>query len=114
MTITITLPDQLEAQLQREAAAQQRSVEEVALAILSEALDQERTGPTLEDVVAKIQALPPNPQNIRPARGSLADALRNTSEPSDFDLARWNEEWAAVEAEMKAITRANDRAEGRT
>ena len=56
---------------------------------------------------------PPNPQAIRPGRGSLLDVL--TDEPTDepFDLATWQEEWAAVEDEMAAMTRADDRAEGR-
>jgi hypothetical protein len=31
----------------------------------------------------------------------------------DFDLAQWNTDWAAVEAEMRAMTRSDDLAEGR-
>jgi len=42
----------------------------------------------------------------------LAEALRNAPEDPDFDLAEWTAQWQAVEAEMKAITRANDVAEG--
>ena len=69
--------------------------------------------PTPETVVAKIKATPPNPQNIRPARGSLADALRDGPDEPHFNLTRWNQKWAGVEAEMKAMTRANDIAEDR-
>jgi hypothetical protein len=29
----------------------------------------------------------------------------------DFDITAWSQEWARVEAEMKAITRANEQAE---
>jgi len=65
-------------------------------------------------IVAGIPVLPPDPRNPRPAHGSLADALRAAApENLDFDLAQWNRDWAAVEAEMKAVTRANDVAEGR-
>jgi cell pole-organizing protein PopZ len=69
--------------------------------------------PTLEEVVAQIKATPPNPAAIHPATASLADLLLDAPEDPDFDLERWTQQWAAVEAEMKAITRANDIAEGR-
>jgi hypothetical protein len=48
----------------------------------------------------------------RPATGLLAEALKNAPHDPDFDLETWTKEWAAVEAEIKAITRANDIAEG--
>ena len=66
----------------------------------------EQIFPTPEDVVAKIQAIPPNPHSIRLARGSLAEALRTAPEDPDFDLATWEREWAEVEAEIKAMARA--------
>ena len=113
MAVIITVPDNLEAQLERTATAQELSVEQVALNILSDALEIQGAFPTPEEVVATIKALAPNPHNIRPARGSLAEALRNAPDDPTFDLARWEQEWAGVEAEMKAITRANDIAEGR-
>ena len=72
--------------------------------------------PAAEDAetVASIPVAPPDLRNLRPAHGSLANALRAAApENLDFDLAQWNHEWAAVEAEMKAVTRANDVAEGR-
>ncbi len=77
------------------------------LEILGEALEKEEIFPSLEEVVAKIQATPPNPHSLRPAKGSLADALRNAPEDPHFNLAEWNEKWSEVEAEMKALTRAN-------
>lgn len=40
---------------------------------------QDLDGPSLEEVVAEIQQLPPNPATIEPATGSLADYLANTS-----------------------------------
>jgi plasmid stability protein len=113
MSITITLPHEIGAQLERRASAQRLSVERLALDILSDALEAEESFPTPEEVVAKIRATPPNPRGIRPAAGSLAEALRDAPDDPDFDLASWRREWAVVEAEMKAITRANDIAEGR-
>jgi plasmid stability protein len=95
MAITITLPDEIEIQLQRKAQGQHLSVEELALEILGHALETEEPFPTPEEVVAKIQATPPNPHNIRPAGGSLAGALRNAPDDPDFDLVAWNREWAA-------------------
>ena len=113
MAVTIILPDELETQLQRKAQVQQLSVEELALEILGQALETEKPFPSPEEVVTKIQATPPNPHSIRPADGSLAEALRNAPNDPNFDLAAWNREWAAIEAEMQAITRANAMAEGR-
>lgn len=111
--VTITLPHEIHVQLQRKAEAQHRSLEEVALEILGDALGMKGTFLSPEEVVAKIQATPPNSRSIRPASGSLAEALRNAPSDPDFDLATWNRKWAAAEAEMKAITRANEIAEGR-
>ena len=103
----------METKLQHKAQTQHRSVEELALDMLGSALEQEEGFPTPEVVVAKIQATPPNPRSIRPARGSLAEALRSAPEDPDFDLASWEREWAAVEADIKVIARADDIAEGR-
>ena len=113
MATTITLPENLEAQLQQQAAAQHRSVEAVALDILREALDTTMPVPTVEDVVAKIKATSPNLHNVRPASGSPASVLRCMPDNMDFDLAQWNADWAAVEAEMRAMTGSDDLAEGR-
>ncbi len=113
MAITITLPNDIVTPLKRQADAVPLPGENVVLDILGIALETEDTFPTPETVVAKIKATPPNPQSIRPARGSLAEALWDGPEAPHFNLARWNQEWAHVEAEMKAMTRANDIAEGR-
>ena len=113
MEVAITLPDGIVMSLQRRAEVEHRSIEELAVDILANALEADDSFPTPEEVVARIQATPPNPSSIRLASGSLAEALRNAPEDPDFDLAAWQRQWAAVEAEMKAITRANDAAEGR-
>ena len=91
------LPHEMETKLQRKAQTQHRSAEELALGILGGALEQEEGFPTPEKVVANIQATPPNPRNIRPARGSLAEALRSAPEDPAFDLATWERKWAALE-----------------
>lgn len=112
MATTITVPDILAIQLEQQARAQQRSVEDLVLDILRDAL-AETVLPSVDAVVAKIKATGYNPRNIRPAQGSLAEVLRRTPTTEMFDLEQWQQEWAAVEAEMRAVTRADDLAEGR-
>jgi hypothetical protein len=62
---------------------------------------------TPEEVVAKIKSLPPNPEMIRPAIGSLADYLAASIAAEDpneeFDQEEWDRNWDAIEAEMKAL-----------
>lgn len=113
MALTLTIPDELAEQLQQAAEEQQLSVEEIFVQILRRALHRSAYFPTPEQVVAKIKALPKNPMNPIPAQGSLLDYLRNSPTDPNFDLDAWNREWKAVEAEMKAVTRGNDIAEGR-
>jgi hypothetical protein len=45
--------------------------------------------PTVAEVVARIQATPPNPVMITPPQGDLAEALRNGPTDPDFDLKTW-------------------------
>lgn len=72
-----------------------------------------RKDPDLIALAEWIEATPPNPAAIHPATASLADLLEDAPEDPDFDLERWTQQWAAVEAEMKAIDRADDIAERR-
>ena len=76
-------------------------------------LEAIRNDPDLIALVERIKATPPNPAAIRPATGSLAEALQNAPQDPDFDLETWTQQWNAIEAEMKAIDRADDIAEGR-
>ena len=106
MEMTITLPDDLAAPLHRAAVAQHRTAEEVALDILRAGLrDGADDGDALEldAVVAAIRALPPNPLAIRPGHGPLADALADKLTDAPFDLAAWEAQWAAAEAELTGI-----------
>ena len=112
MSITITLPDDVEAQLQREAELQCRSLEEVTLDILANAAGAAPAVSMPEEVVAGIRATAPNPKSILAATGSLATALRNAPLVSDFNLGATERDWAAVELQIRATTRANDIAEG--
>ncbi len=116
MSITLTLPESVAARLQTEARARQRSAAELAVELLDQALPG-AVNQALEELMSKVSAKPPNPACVRPAAGSLADALTasNTVEVAAngaFDLPEWQRQWAAVEAEMKELERANDRAEG--
>ena len=60
---------------------------------------------TIEDVVARIRAIPPNPANIRRAEPGLADVLRRRDESGvPFDQAAWDREWQAIEAEINRLS----------
>lgn len=63
-------------------------------------------------LLAEVRATPSNPAAIRPAKGSLAEALRAAPDDPEFDLGQWQRNWDVAEAEMKAITKENDLAEG--
>lgn len=114
MAVIITMPDEIENQLQRKAEKEHQSLEEFILGLLTDALESETPFPTPEEVVAKIKATPGNPNNLRPSSGSLAEALHQAPDDPDFNLATWNRAWAAVESEMHVVTRTNASAENRT
>lgn len=111
MALTITLPYEVETELLLKAKERQVSAEEMAIELLKRILGTEQSSPSPEEVVAKIQSTSPDPHNIRPATGSLADALRAASSDPEFDLEAWQQEWERVESEMRDITRSNALAE---
>lgn len=114
MTITIHVTDPLANRLQRRASLQSLTPEQLALHILAEALEPGKDAySTLDTVVAMIKATPPNSGSFRPARESLREALEIAPEDPDFDLKSWETEWAAIEQEMKTVSRANAMSEGR-
>lgn len=123
MSITITLPDMLAAKLETEAMARNQSAEEVAVELLDHALaaepeETEHFPLTLEEVVAKIRSLPLDPSLIRQPMGSLEEYLekslaKEAEENVEFDQEAWQRDWNAFEVELKAVSRANDIAEGR-
>ncbi len=123
MTITITLPDYLTAQLQRRAADEHRSVEALALTYIETGLMQTAPPPSgtskeelahdpeILALVARIKATPRNPVRVIPSQQKLAEllAVMVVGEPDQTLLDALD----AAEAELRAINRADDIAEGR-
>ena len=113
MSTTITLPDDVVRKLQARARVRKVSLDDMIAKLLNDMLEREETSPTFDQVVADIKMTRPSPATFHPAIQSLADKLANSPIDPTFDAQAWNREWAGVEAEMKAITRANNQAEGR-
>lgn len=65
---------------------------------------------SLEELVAEIKQMPPNPANITPASGLLGKHLAELAQDYDptFDTDAWLSEWDRVEAEMKKASLANE------
>ncbi len=121
MTATITLPDYLVQQLQRRATVEHRSVESLAIACIEAKLTED-AAPQIEPapaslnddgellaLIARIKATPPNPTNIIPAKGNLADVLRSLEAmkmEEGYDLDAQVAALDAAEAELRAINRA--------
>lgn len=74
--------------------------------------EEDNNVPSVSDVIARIQATPPNLAMITPPQGSLADALRDEPADPDFDLERWEQEWSAASDELRRINLEDDVAEG--
>jgi hypothetical protein len=123
MSTTITLPEHLARRLQQRAGAQQRTPEELAIDLITlglgetapeESLSATAADPELSAVVARITATPPNPDNIIPARGNLADLLRSLEAlAGESDVTAESAALRAAEEELRAINQADDIAEGR-
>lgn len=69
--------------------------------------------PLLEDLVAEIKQMSPEPLNITSGHGQLGEKLAHpvTEVDPQFDLSAWTKEWDAVEAEMEAQSLAHEEAE---
>ncbi|MCE7981382.1 MAG: hypothetical protein DYG89_09340 [Caldilinea sp. CFX5] len=102
----IDLPPMLENKVKAEAQKRKRTPEQVVIDRLAQTFEDDGV-PTVAEVVARIKATPPNPAMITPPQGDLAAALRNGPTDPDFDLNRWEQEWAAAEAELKRINLLN-------
>ena len=117
MIVTLELNQQVVKQFQEKAEAQDVPLEQLLVTILTAAADSQSGDTTIamtpEAVMAQVRTLPPNPQAIIPAQGSLLEALQTGPEDPDFDLATWDQQWAQAEAEIKTITIQNDIQEGR-
>jgi plasmid stability protein len=112
MAMTFTFEDDLVAELKDRAKQQQLSVEQLVIRILTEAMASSEPV-TAREAVARVQAAPPNPAQVRPATADLADLLHAAPGDPCFELENWKRQWSDIEPEMKAIARANDIAEGR-
>ena len=116
MIVTLELNQQVVKQFQEKAEAQDVPLEQLLVDILTAVVslpNEAAAQMTPEAVMAQVRTLPPNPQAIIPAQGSLLEALQAGPEDPTFDLDTWNQQWTQVEAEMKTITDQNDRQEGR-
>ena len=105
MTLTISLPMEVQEKLKKRADAFQWSEEQMANHLLTQVLDASL--PSFEEIVERVQSLPSGLVSRPDSNISLAEALRNAPEDPDFNLAEWTAQWQAVEAEMKAIERAD-------
>jgi hypothetical protein len=67
----------------------------------------------LDQIIARIQQLGPNPNNVTPASGLLAQHLAELMQSSDptLDVAQWQQEWDKVEAAMEAEEAVHEQAE---
>lgn len=106
---TIALPVDLELRLRQEAAANNVPLQELTLGLLAEAVENRKRQQTLRDVVGKIKRMPASPYGLRPAGGSLAEALKKAPLDPQFDLAEWQLKWSLVEAELRALAQPQDR-----
>lgn len=111
MTILVTLPTSVEESLRRAARIQSMSPEHLAAQILEDAFEVEGFE-TPEQVIERIKRLPPDPDDVRLATTSLSDLLENAPIDPSFDLEAWQGQWNLIEQEVKAIERANSKAEG--
>jgi hypothetical protein len=113
MTITIHVADPLANRLQRWATLRRLTPEQLALDILADALEpKEARNETPDTVVARIRSTPASDATLRPAKGSLREALELSPGDPAFDLAQWTMDWNAVEQEMTMTSRSNALAEG--
>ncbi len=113
MTITIHVADPLANRLQRWATLRRLTPEQLALDILADALEPtEAPYETPDAVVARIRSKPSSAEVLRPATGSLREALELSPDDPAFDLKRWSTEWNAVEQELKMTSRSNALSEG--
>lgn len=133
MQITLNLPESVAAHLEDQAAQLNVSLDDLMQKIFRDRLaaapsenvwpistqngKQIHKGESIEQVVMRIRATPPNPANIIPSSQSFDEAERlwraNAAEGSDISPAEWDRLWAEFEQEQKRLDWADDRAEGR-
>lgn len=128
MEITFTLPDSMITRLEKQAEQLNVSLDDLAWKFFRDGLTDESAIatakhdsdpedlPSLEEVVARIQATPPNPNAVVLPTKTLDEVVAywKANPPDETDLApeEWDRLWASFEEELKAIDHANDLAEG--
>lgn len=65
---------------------------------------------SLEELVAEIKRMPPNPANIKPGSGLLGKHLAELEQEYDptFDIDAWLSKWDQVEEDMKKASLAHE------
>jgi ubiquinone/menaquinone biosynthesis C-methylase UbiE len=74
---------------------------------------REEVLPSVDDVVARIAALGPNTAMYVPPQASAIDLLPHVRKEAPIAPTAADQEWAAIEASIKACDRSDDEAEGR-
>ncbi len=67
----------------------------------------------LEEFILGIKGKPSNAEHIHVGSGKLAEHLTDTNNRTDpdFDAAAWDQEWATIEAKMKAASLTHEQTE---
>jgi hypothetical protein len=126
--ITLTLPEAIVAQIERQVKQRNMSLDEFALKLFSDTLMAEPVDASpspenhidpflaLEALVVKIKATPPNPAMTIPPTQTLAQVVAywqaHPAEESDIAPEEWDRLWAEFEREQKVIDQADAIAEG--
>jgi len=108
MTLTITLPEPLNELLERKAIRLQIQIDELATKLLSDVLlDEAEDEPTLEEIVAGIQAQPPNPESFQRAERAhdlaYIDWLLANPPTDTMTMEEWEQFWPEIEQKIEAM-----------
>ena len=134
MQITLTLPEPVAARLEQQAMQLNVSLGDLALKLFSAGLVAEpvaKVSPnaaqngqrenglsSLQEVVARIQATPPNPAAVVLPTQTIEEVeaiwQANSAGETDMLPEEWDRLWAGFEQALKTSDRAADIAEGRS
>lgn len=80
------------------------------MVLLSGSQEETARAISLEELVAEIKQMPPNPTNITPASGYLSKKLAYplTEIDPEFDLDAWTKAWDRIESATKALALAHE------
>ncbi len=116
MATVITLPDELSERLMPQAAEKHMALDVYVIDVLRRLSDQPASMiyvEPIEVIVARIKALPPATPITYPGVDTPTHALARFIDDAAFDAVAWDRQWAAVETEIKAMSRTDRLAEGR-